>query len=314
MIIATRNQAENLDETLWRLRSQASGSLRWELVVVDNGSSDDTKRVLSEHASRLPLCVVYEPVRGKPRALNRGVDVARGRLILFTDADVSVCEGWMAEMVGAARRWPEASVFCGPIRPVFDCDPPEWLISHRFAAEAFARFDPPFPEGPLPRPYLPFGPNFAVRADVFRLERFNVQLGPGRGFLLCDDIEFLLRLRRAGREFVYVPSAPVSHRIEARRLRFRSLFRRAYDVGKAAAWLRPRSASPGNGMRHGGVMSVAAAAVSYLRSLTMEREAQFDYGIRLCFRLGVLSMRLSRAPRSGLEDLWALDAAVNELR
>ena len=71
VLIATRDRAASLARTLASLARQVAPGLSWELVVVDNGSRDDTRLVLDRFANALPLVVLSEPRAGKNRGLNR---------------------------------------------------------------------------------------------------------------------------------------------------------------------------------------------------------------------------------------------------
>ena len=98
--------------------------VEWELLVVNNNSTDDTDVVAERFADRLPLRLLQEPTAGKSHALNRAVREASGEYLLFTDDDVLVDEEWIAAYTCAFRRWPDAAIFGGPIRPWFDGTPP----------------------------------------------------------------------------------------------------------------------------------------------------------------------------------------------
>ncbi|MEO8946678.1 MAG: glycosyltransferase family A protein, partial [Gemmatimonadaceae bacterium] len=85
--MTTRNRAGHLAETLshWaRLESPEGG---WQLVVVDNGSTDDTRSVLEAHRNYLPLEILYEPKPGSGRGHNTGWRAASGEIIAFIDDD-----------------------------------------------------------------------------------------------------------------------------------------------------------------------------------------------------------------------------------
>src|SRR4029078_5463557 len=101
--------------------------------------TDATPAVLNRARSRLPLTILHEPKPGKNGALNRAIDAARGRLLVFTDDDVEPDSRWVAEYVAAADRWPADSIFCGPVIPRFSPETPEWLTTHpRLSSGAFA--------------------------------------------------------------------------------------------------------------------------------------------------------------------------------
>src|SRR5689334_694436 len=170
IVLTTRNRASLLGATLRSIAGLDVAGLAWEVLVVDNGSSDETPRVLAAAAARLPLRIMIEPALGKSRALNAALRTRMAPLVIFTDDDVLYAEGWMQAYVSAARRWPDDRLFGGPIEPLFPSGTPRWLTQHRFCEGAFARFAHDAPEGPIN--HLPFGPNFAVRGAV--LEGFQL--------------------------------------------------------------------------------------------------------------------------------------------
>ncbi|MBV8531707.1 MAG: glycosyltransferase [Candidatus Eremiobacteraeota bacterium] len=101
VVIATRDRRRYLETVLASLARQ-SGAPPFEVIVVDNGSRDATKRVVTEYAGRFPVVryvAVPQPNRGKAR--NQGVEAARGRYVLFCDDDVVVPRGWVAAHASA---------------------------------------------------------------------------------------------------------------------------------------------------------------------------------------------------------------------
>lgn len=97
IVIATKDRQQYLERALASLETQA-GAPSFEVIVVDNGSSDDTKGVTERQAARNVFPVTYvfeaEPNRGKAR--NRGIAEAAGYLVLFCDDDVQLPSGFLA--------------------------------------------------------------------------------------------------------------------------------------------------------------------------------------------------------------------------
>src|SRR5438270_7390140 len=89
------NRSELLRKTLEQFTHlEPDKGLDWELIVVDNNSTDDTPNVLAEFVARLPLRALREPAPGKSNAANLAVREARGEYILWTDDDVLVAPDW----------------------------------------------------------------------------------------------------------------------------------------------------------------------------------------------------------------------------
>jgi glycosyltransferase involved in cell wall biosynthesis len=233
VIIPTRNRAPSVRSTLESLAGQ-DFAYPWELLLVDNGSTDDTKTVASAFCDRLPLSLLNEAIPGKSRSLNRALEHAKGHLIAFTDDDVHVSRKWLSELHRAAAIFPEASVFCGPVTPVHPPSSPSWLRTHLFSSALFARFEPTLAEGVLPAPLVPFGPNFALRTEACAEMRFRMDLGPSDSRrLMCEDTEFVERFRKRGAQFIYVPSAWVEHHIRGELYLAPNQYNRAFNLGRS---------------------------------------------------------------------------------
>jgi glycosyltransferase involved in cell wall biosynthesis len=239
VIFATRDRAGLLESTLSHFCGLETGRLSWELIAVDNGSTDATPAVLNRARSRLPLTVLHEPRPGKNGAINRALEAARGRLLLFTDDDVEPDSGWLSEYRAAAGRWPAYAIFGGPVIPKFPPETPDWLKTHpRLVKGAFAKFLPQPDEGPCV--HLPFGPNFAVRASHLSGVRFSEEMG-SKGAdtdLMGGESELLARLQAAGERVIFVPSAPVRHVIVPSQLDRGWLLRRMFRIGRTSERLQ----------------------------------------------------------------------------
>ena len=247
VIIATHNRAAILERTLEHLAGQEIEGLTWEVIVVDNGSTDDTERVLAEAAQKLPLVSLHEPVLGKNRALNQALKTARGNLLIFTDDDVIPCEKWVAELVGASARWPGDSLFGGPIIPDFPHDTPKWLQAPTFpySEVAFSRY-PPTCAGEGPTEHAPFGGNLAIRVSALLRDGYSESIGPcaGINYAMGSETELLRRLNADGLRYIYVPSASVQHVIRKEQTTRQWLFRRAFRFGRGRICMRPKTDQP----------------------------------------------------------------------
>ncbi len=115
VVIATKDRAEYLHRTLVSLETQA-GAPPFEIVVVDNGSTDTTAAVVEQWRTRAPFILSYvtEPQPNRAKARNRGVEAARGEYLLFCDDDVQAPPGWIAAHA-AAHRGDGEYVVNGPI-------------------------------------------------------------------------------------------------------------------------------------------------------------------------------------------------------
>jgi glucosyl-dolichyl phosphate glucuronosyltransferase len=239
--ICTWNRARLLDLTLGRMISmRVPGGVSWELLVVNNNSTDDTEKVLKSYKDRLPLRTLFEATPGKSYALNRAVDEARGDLIIWTDDDVLVDSDWLAAYATAVDRWPTASFFGGPIEPCFDGEPPGWLRQvFPKVAVAFAALNLGKEPCELTHKGLPFGANLAIRTEVQRRSLYDLHLGPRpNSSMRGEETAMLQAIVRDGLSGRWVPDARVEHFIP--RARQTKLYLRKYYYGQGLYYARTK--------------------------------------------------------------------------
>jgi glycosyltransferase involved in cell wall biosynthesis len=230
--LPTYNRAELLRQTLAGIARQEFPRGEFEVLVVDNNSSDGTRAVVAAAAGSAPAPRhILEEKQGLDHARNRAIAEARGEIILFGDDDILVRPDWISQMIAPfAREGAERiGAVGGEVVPVFPDGLPAWLRdAHRplgFRADA----------GPLPPHQSPMGANLAFPRTVFErhglfhtgLDRQGARLFGG------GDGEILRRLRAAGLEIWFAPAAAVRHQIPAGRLRFRYAARHAFDSARS---------------------------------------------------------------------------------
>ena len=116
VIVCTWNNPKRLATTLAAIRQcRIPQDMRWELVLTNNGSTDDTRAVAQDFAGGLPLVYLEEPRPGLSLAKNAALRTATGRLLVFTDDDVTPCGDWLATYWTAYRDRPSGYYFGGPI-------------------------------------------------------------------------------------------------------------------------------------------------------------------------------------------------------
>ena len=213
--ICTRNRAESLRRTLDSLAAlQIPGDVTWEIVIVHN-STDHTDKVIGEYLDRLPVRKELETQAGLSNARNQAIDAAKGEYIIWTDDDVIVGPGWLSAYVEAFRRWPEAAVFDGRIKPKYEPPVTRWI------AEAEALLVGPlairdFGERVQPLSVagyrIPFGANFAIRTKEQRAFRYDRNLGAAPNRPRSDDeVDVITRLLESGATGYWIPDAAVEH-------------------------------------------------------------------------------------------------------
>ncbi|ANE57096.1 glycosyltransferase family A protein [Methylomonas sp. DH-1] len=218
VIISTRNRAHilpRLFDALADMRLAANTS--WELLLIDNGSTDNTAQVVADEAAagRLPLLMLSEPIPGKSRALNRAMRAARGELLVFTDDDVEPSPAWLQAYIDAAAQHPEFDGFAGKVLPKWLGQIPDWLHTEGpFALPRGITNTRDFgdAQGVLAIDVIPGGVNTALRSGAAaRNGWFREDLGPGTTIPFTEDTDYMRRYRAGGGTFWYVPDALLFH-------------------------------------------------------------------------------------------------------
>jgi glycosyltransferase involved in cell wall biosynthesis len=236
VLVCTHNRADVLPAALESLEHQTLPASEFEVLVIDNASTDATKRVVEEQLARtkIDLRYVHEPKLGLCVARNRGVAEAKGELIAFLDDDARAEPGWLAALV-TVHEETKAPVVGGIIRPDWQVQPPGWFFP------ALMKYLIVLDLGPQRRPVekIPFfyGTNMAFHRSIFeKLGTFRTDLDRV-GTILAGggDTEMCLRVHRAGMPLMYEPGAVVHHQIPASRLQPEFFRTRFYYSGRARA-------------------------------------------------------------------------------
>ncbi len=228
VIVCTYNRCSSLADTLTALASQDLDTDRWELLVVDNNSRDDTRATVERFRLAHPALrcrYLFQPAQGLSHARNLGIAQAQGALIVFTDDDVLPEPDWLRRAT-ALMESRDCAAFGGYIAPIWEHAPPRWL-TERFHGFIAIRMDTRGPFELGEHDELPFGANMGFRREVFdRLGVFDTALGR-KGNVLAGGEEWDLfrRVQASGGRIVYAPDIRVHHKVEAFRLR-KSYFRR----------------------------------------------------------------------------------------
>jgi glycosyltransferase involved in cell wall biosynthesis len=248
VILCTYNRSGSLARALESIAAQTvPAEIKWEVLVVDNNSKDQTRALVEEFCLKHPdrFRYLFEPQPGKSYALNTGIREARGKILAFIDDDVSAEPTWLRNLTSElhSSEWAGAG---GRILPEKSFSPPRWLSAKEARSFApLALFD----LGPHPGPLAesPFGTNMAFRKEVFeRFGGFRTDLGPRPDSIIRgEDTEFGKRVLAAGLRLRYEPSAVVYHAMPENRVRKKYFLAWWFDKGRSE--MREFGNPPGTG-------------------------------------------------------------------
>jgi glycosyltransferase involved in cell wall biosynthesis len=236
VILCTGNRCQDLARTLESVAaSKMPNTATWEVLVVDNNSTDQTREVVDDFCRRYPgrFRYLFEPKPGKAYALNSGVANARGEVLAFVDDDVTVEPRWLRHLT-AELRGGEWAGTAGRILPARAITPPPWLSWKHCGGILCGYFDLGNHPSELDLDHAPHGANMAFRRAIFeRHGGFRVGLGPGPQRLPNGDTEFGRRLMKAGERLRYEPSAVVYHPVAQDRITKEYFLSWWFDYGRA---------------------------------------------------------------------------------
>jgi len=241
VILCTYNRCGTLAKALDSVAASTfSNSAEWEVVVIDNNSSDTTRDVVEEFCRRYPgrFRYVLEPRQGKSHALNTAVREARGGILAFMDDDVTVEQTWLQNLTAPLFNGEWAGTG-GRTFPAEKCSTPRWLAfdgPYGMGGILCAHFD--LGDEPRELDRAPYGTNMAFRKTMFeQYGGFRADLGPSNSHEIPrpnEDTEFGRRLMAAGERLRYEPSAMVYHPVPLDRIRKEYLLTWWFDYGRAA--------------------------------------------------------------------------------
>jgi glycosyltransferase involved in cell wall biosynthesis len=214
VVICTYNRARGLAKALGALLAQ-TGGVEYEVIVVDNNSTDETKDVIASQLGRSGrLKYRFEGRQGLPYARNTGVIAAAAPIIAFTDDDVRVGPDWVETIKRTFDAHPGVDMIGGRVRPVWPSAVPSWITRRQLGPFALGeRGDAPVRVSAANAAPCLVGANFAFRRAVF--ERVGL-FDPA--FIKSQDREIQLRLWRTGGVGLYVPDLAIAVDIPEQRL------------------------------------------------------------------------------------------------
>jgi glycosyltransferase involved in cell wall biosynthesis len=233
-VICTYNRAERLRETLDGLgRMSVPPEVKWELIVVDNNSTDNTRSVVEEfvQTSGLSVDYLFEPRQGKSHALNLAIKKSKGDIVAFLDDDVIPAEDWLANVWKEFSTDGELGVLSGRVELANPLDLPLMIIT--------------YPKRKLAMSYLDVdGLIGAGCCSTFRrsvlddVGDFDTVLGPGSRFRATEDRDYGYRAWKVGTKMLYAPTVLVFHNHGRQTRKDEDALLHDYNIGTGAYYAK----------------------------------------------------------------------------
>lgn len=231
-IVCTHNRSDVLPSCLQSLVGQNLPPEQYEIIVVDNGSTDTTRAICDGYCKRENFRYVFEAIPGLSQARNRGWQEARGDFIGYIDDDAVAEPQWLAKALECFSLPLSPDWVGGSVTLVFEEGPPSWLTPYYYHALGWVDW------GKKARTLDPasewlVGCNSLFRRSILeKLGGFDTRLGRKKKQLLSgEEVQLHHRMRAAGAKFYYHPKVHVHHQVAKKRVLPGYFYRRYYWGG-----------------------------------------------------------------------------------
>ncbi len=202
IVISTYNRCGLLEGALRALLSQTPADVAYEILVVDNNSTDQTRSLVQALAMQNPekLKYLFEPKQGLSYGRNTGIAAAKAAIIGFTDDDVRVAADWVGRIKSGFEANPDIDFLGGKVAPQWPVEPPPWLTRENWSPLALLDYGDHSFYVDSEKQLCLIGANFAFRRRAFeKVGLFKTDLQRVKdGIGSLEDHEMLLRLWRVG--------------------------------------------------------------------------------------------------------------------
>src|SRR5882724_10703311 len=209
VVIPTYNRASILPVTLTSILNQDARDVTYEVILVDNNSTDNTAEIAKSFIENSDgkLRYVFEAKQGVSFARNAAIEKTTAPIIAFFDDDVQVASNWVATIKQTLDKHQDVSCIGGKVLPKWQNNPPTWLTREHWAPLALQDYGEESILVNFKRPLCLISANLAVRRIVFdEIGLFKPELQRVRdGIGSMEDMELLMRLWRAQINTKYIP-------------------------------------------------------------------------------------------------------------
>jgi glycosyltransferase involved in cell wall biosynthesis len=235
LVVCTYNRADILPRCLQAARSQTLDASEYEIIVVDNASTDSTRAIVEQWPE---IRYLYCPYRGLSQARNTGGHAARAPIVTYIDDDAIAESDLLEKILATFAEHPDAGCVGGRIDIHLPPELPAWYSQH--FAGYYSEFNPGYADVQRVAEMweYPFGANVSYKREVLdRVGFFNLNMGRvGRNTSGGEELDAEYRIAKAGYGIYYTPHARVEHIIKPDRLNWSHIANSARAAGRNWAY------------------------------------------------------------------------------
>lgn len=234
-IICTYNRAKYIGNLLESIAANDLPKTAYEILLVDNNCTDNTREICEAFAAKhadVNFRYVVEPEQGLSAARNKGIQEAKGDIIVYIDDDALVDADYLRAYTEWFASHPETMACGGPIEPLYETAEPSWMTPYTKALlTAWMNYGNKVRE--YPRGRFPGGGNAAYRKDVFeKVGLFKTSLGrKGNSLMASEEKDIFDKMHALGMQILYLPTPVLHHIIPQAKLEPDYFNRVTYQIG-----------------------------------------------------------------------------------
>jgi glycosyltransferase involved in cell wall biosynthesis len=271
VVIPTHNRSDLLGSSIRSALEQQLPLERYEVIVVDNASTDATRRIVERFQQDPRVRYVHEPRLGLSHARNTGWRAANGPIVAFLDDDAVAGSDWLQGILSAFERGPtRPGCVGGPVEGIWEAPRPGWLGDPLLTGLTIIDWGPEAHIIEDLRQEWLVGANFAFPVEVLQdLGGFTPGLDrSGTRLLSSGDVHMTAKIQEAGLDCWYDPRVKIRHHVPRARLSKRWFVRRYYGQGLSDAAMALIDSGSSLPTRLKGAGSVAKELLKSPRALT----------------------------------------------
>ncbi len=246
VVVCTFNRDNYLQQCLNHLAQQTALAELFEILVIDNQSTDQTRQVCDDFRTNHPevqFRYLLEQQQGLSHCRNKGIEASNAEIISYIDDDALADSDYVSNLITYFQHIPDVDAIGGKVTPIYQSQPPVWMS--KYLLPLVAALDMGVSSKPFTGRKFPIGANMAFQRSVLlEIGAFSTDLGRVGNYLgSSEEKDMFYRMKKLQKKVHYVPNVHVFHSIPDDRLEVGYIKKMAHGIGKSEA-IRTRQGSP----------------------------------------------------------------------
>lgn len=236
--VCTYNRTDVLPKCLESLANQSAEKELFEVLIIDNNSTDNTKQITSDFCEKsLNFKYIFEEKQGLSQARNRAIDEAKGTYLAYIDDDAIADKEWVEKIIFVIQNYKNIAAFGGKILPWYNTEKPKWF-KEEFGLRSWG--DEHLQLSLQNYPFGLSGSNMIFKKDILaKYNGFSAEYGmTGNKIAFGEESLLFNKMLRNNENVQYFPDLFVYHLVSEKSFSLKNTFKRSVQNGKTIAKIR----------------------------------------------------------------------------